>query len=145
MANENEFTVHTFLQALREGSFTSLGSYPLAFLLSDGATMCPACAKKNCGRIARAIRDNERNGWRAVAIFIHYEGPPEDCCECNEMIDSAYGDPEAEAEDLPLGAGALSMLPSARPCEPGANLQAATGRACTLQAGAYTRTDHKCR
>lgn len=93
-----DFTVHEFLQSLKQGRFTSLGSYPLFYLMSDGAVMCPPCAYRERFRIARAIRDKDRSGWRAVAMDVHWEGPAEDCCECNEPILSAYGDPDAENE-----------------------------------------------
>lgn len=89
-------TVRDFTQALRQGRFASLGSYPLFYLMADGAVMCPPCAYRERFTIGRAIRDGYEKQWIAVAYDVYWEGPPEDCCECNEPIESAYGDPNEE-------------------------------------------------
>jgi hypothetical protein len=72
------------------------GGYPLALMMTDGATLCPACTRANYPLISRATRDNLRDGWQAAAVFIHYEGAPLVCDQCNQETPSAYGDPDAE-------------------------------------------------
>lgn len=37
----------------------------------------------------------EADQLKPVAFFVHYEGPAEQCENCNALIKSAYGDPEA--------------------------------------------------
>ncbi len=86
-------TVRQFLDALR---YTMGSGYPTMFVMGDGAAMCPRCAYRERFRIARAIRDGDRDGWRAEAHGVYWEGPPEDCCECTDPIESAYGDPESD-------------------------------------------------
>jgi hypothetical protein len=63
------------------------GGYPIVYLDHDNETLCPECA--------RAEDANEIENFRPCSCFIHYEGRPEICSECNREIESAYGDPEA--------------------------------------------------
>lgn len=59
-------------------SYAWPGGYPILYYYEDGDSICPDCANKTEERIA---------GW-----FIHYEGSPETCVECNKHIESAYGE-----------------------------------------------------
>jgi len=72
------------------------GGYPLAVLMSDGETLCPACCKTEFRNIARATIAGLRDDWKAEAAFIHYEGRPLVCANCYTETPSAYGDPDAE-------------------------------------------------
>lgn len=89
-------TVREFLQSLREGRFTSLGSYPKFWLASDGGVLSYEACRANCGRIARAIRDASSDGWRVVACDINWEDPELYCDHTNERIASAYAEEKAE-------------------------------------------------
>lgn len=55
------------------------GGYPLLYTDVDGAILCAKCASK-------ANISQEVTGW-----FIHYEGEPEQCEDCNKFIESAHG------------------------------------------------------
>lgn len=77
-------------------SYSWPGGYPLAVLMSDGESLCPACVKSEFTAIARATINHARDGWRAEGLFIHYEGGPLICAHCNTETPSAYGDPDAE-------------------------------------------------
>jgi len=83
-------------------AFAWPGGYPIVYVMSDGETMCPACANGENGSLARTEDgpdDMPRDGWRIEGYDVHYEGPPEICCHCNAEIESAYGDPDAAEED----------------------------------------------
>ena len=89
------------------------GGYPLAYLTGDGETLCADCATRQLA----SNRDDLRTYLAGVesiadlryfrvnatdtlaAYFVHWEGPPEVCADCNAVIASAYGDPEADDDD----------------------------------------------
>jgi hypothetical protein len=64
-------------------AFTSLGSHPIAYYTATFDTLCAVCASK------------DDTSDPAVWADVHYEGPPEECCDCGAEIESAYGDPDA--------------------------------------------------
>ncbi len=72
--------------------YTSLGSYPLVYVSSEGDTYCGTCMLKELR--AGNVRHPEGCSYGA-----HYEGPPDACCECGEEIESAYGDPNASEDE----------------------------------------------
>lgn len=86
----------TNLAALRESTpdgtlpaFAWPGGYPLIYITADGSTICPDCANW------------EGETWNpeqaAIAGDVYWEGPTIQCEDCNADIESAYGDPEAQA------------------------------------------------
>ena len=95
------------LQTLKDesGKFPAYawsGGYPIIYIASDGDTFCPACANGENGSIARTVNgpdDDSRDGWLIVGADIHWEGPPEICCHCGKVIESAYGDPDAQEDN----------------------------------------------
>lgn len=66
------------------------GGYPLLYLAKDNGVLCPKCANAYT-----PDRDNE-DQLKPVAYYIHYEGPGEQCEHCNALVESAYGDPDAD-------------------------------------------------
>lgn len=70
--------------------YTSLGSYPLFLVMSDGGCLCADCVKAEFPRIGRATRDSTRDGWAASAVGVNYESDIT-CDNCGEQIESAYG------------------------------------------------------
>ena len=72
------------------------GGYQILYYMADGECLCPACANGENGSLASETAD-ERN-WRIVGQDIFYEGAAEVCTHCNAIIESAYGNPEAEEE-----------------------------------------------
>lgn len=66
------------------------GGYPIVYYLTDLACLCPACANGGNGSKASETSDDEQ--WRIVAQDIFYEGAPEACDHCGELMESAYGD-----------------------------------------------------
>jgi hypothetical protein len=86
-------TVHEFLDILRtQNKFTSIGSYPTFFLMSDGETMSWEAVRENVWQIARAIRDRSRDGWRVVGYDVNWEDPEMYCAHTGERIESAYAE-----------------------------------------------------
>jgi len=65
--------------------YTSMGSYPLMYLMSGHTCMCPDCALEN------------EDEHKEVLAFAHYEGQLS-CEECGELIDGAYYEEESESE-----------------------------------------------
>jgi hypothetical protein len=91
-------TVADFREALSIGPFTSIGSYPFLLYCDDGEPICHNCAKENQEQIEEAIREKEDNGWRIQWADVYYEGAEQICCNCNKVLESAYGDPWAKEE-----------------------------------------------
>jgi hypothetical protein len=89
-------TVRDFLECLREGAYTSVGSYPKFFLTDDGGALSFKTAREEVWQIARAIRDVERNGWRVVACDVNWEDPELFDDHSGERIQSAYAEDEAQ-------------------------------------------------
>lgn len=85
-----------FLQSIRDGAFTSVGSYPKFWLTHDGETLSYKAVKANAARIARAIRDNSNNGWRVVACDVNWEDASMFCADTSERIESAYAEDEVQ-------------------------------------------------
>lgn len=66
------------------------GGYPIIYLTSNNTTLCPDCANNSWRDPSLDIDE------RANAYFIHYEGPPIWCDDCQSPIESAYGDSDLE-------------------------------------------------
>jgi hypothetical protein len=45
------------------------GGYALGLLMDDGECVCSACVEKEKNRILESTRDNDRDGWTAVAAY----------------------------------------------------------------------------
>lgn len=53
------------------------GGDPIVYFDEHGEHYCPSCANK---------KNSNPVGW-----FVHWEGYPTCCADCNAMIESAYG------------------------------------------------------
>jgi hypothetical protein len=90
-------TIREFLDALRAGKFTSVGSYPTYFLTADGGVLSHEAAKRNAKQICAAIRDKDNSGgWRIVAVDINWENAELYCDDSSERIESAYAEPSPQ-------------------------------------------------
>jgi hypothetical protein len=85
-------TVKEFFASLREGRYTSLGSYPKFWVTSDGGVLSYQACLEECRQIGRAIRDNSSGGWCVVGCGINWEDPALYCDHTNERIESAYAE-----------------------------------------------------
>lgn len=73
-------------------SFTSTGSYTVAYLTADGGILCGACARGENG--SEAHEDSDDPQWKLVDGSTYDEGPTLQCDHCNGDIESSYGDPD---------------------------------------------------
>ena len=89
------YTYHDLIRDARQGSFSSVGSYPIFFLARDGGTICPKCIRENLMLCARATRDGYERGWAIVACDANWEDPSMFCENCNNRIESAYAEDDA--------------------------------------------------
>ena len=76
------------------------GAYPIYYLCADNGVLCPQCANNES-----AVREAEEHPdypgydqWRIVAGDINWEDSDLTCDNCNQRIESAYGDQESGAE-----------------------------------------------
>lgn len=83
-------TAHQLMAALREGKYTSLGSYPIFFLTSDGEALSFDAVRENLWQIARAVRDHDNGGWRVVAYDVNWEDESLYCAHTGDQIECAY-------------------------------------------------------
>lgn len=96
-----DMTVAEFRAALKEGRYTSVGSYPKFFLTSDGGVLSFKTAKEEQEEIEDAIRSKSRNGWRVVAVDVNWEDPELYDDHSGERIESAYAEDEHIQPRLP--------------------------------------------
>lgn len=79
--------------AIRQGSYTSVGGYPLALLTADGSTLHIGCARATFRELAGAMRARVAySDWLPTATFANWENPSLYCDHCNERIESAYAE-----------------------------------------------------
>ncbi len=95
-------TVHEFFVALREGRYTSVGSYPKFFVLDDGDVVSFQEARQSAALLGRRLRDGHRG--RPVSCEVNWENPELYCDWTGERIESAYAEDSCQGE---LFGGAL--------------------------------------
>jgi len=71
------------------------GGYPIIYVCADGGVLCPDCANGENGSEASESSDAPSD-WRMEGTDIHWEGAPELCDHCGAIIESAYGEPDAD-------------------------------------------------
>jgi len=85
------------------------GGYPIVYYDNDGSPLCASCASEALAEFLK-LRKESATGRFGPMLYdyysdlpqysdIFYEGPTVFCAECNEEMESAYGDPWAEEED----------------------------------------------
>ena len=86
-------TVSDLKDALRQGKFSSIGSYPLFFLTSDGETLSWESVRENFRECIQAIKDgNNWEGWLIVGHDVNWEDASMFCAHSGERIESAYAE-----------------------------------------------------
>jgi hypothetical protein len=83
-------------------AFAWPGGYPIIYVCATGDVLCARCATKQMK--TEWIRE-PRAGYLPVAYDVYYEGPILQCADCNEDIESAYGDPDDQTDDQTDGRG----------------------------------------
>jgi hypothetical protein len=82
---------------MRNGSHTDLGGYPLVLYMGrDWLPVSFDGVKANWHQVVRGMLDGDHD-WIVVGCDIYWEGSPLVCELTGQLIESAYGDPEADA------------------------------------------------
>lgn len=86
---DDQDLIHFAYQGAKSGNFedrlpkyTSVGSYSIVYFTPRNEVMCAVCASR------LGLRESDGQGY--------WEGPPLDCEECGDRIESSYGDPSEE-------------------------------------------------
>lgn len=69
------------------------GGYPIIYLDGQNSTLCADCATES------ADDPDAYDFERPVSGDVYWEGPDMYCDECNKVLESAYGDPDAPDDD----------------------------------------------
>lgn len=85
------------------------GCYPIYYICQDGEAMCSKCANAN---FELTTDPDAGRDWFIVAGDINYEDNDLWCANCNEKIESAYGEEEDDFDDS-MDGDAGSALASA--------------------------------
>lgn len=92
------YTRKDLARDLREGPFTSVGSYPKFWVTEDGAALSHAAVMADAKRYLRAtggdVETCEALDYRIIGCDINYENTDLFCDETGERIPSAYAEPE---------------------------------------------------
>ena len=84
--------------AIRDG-YAWPGGYPLYIIMNDGAAIHPDCAREEYRQIAHdTVKGWKSTGWNAAGADINYEDAHLYCDHCNQRIESAYAEDEANKE-----------------------------------------------
>lgn len=109
----SEFKVHSFslrpasrgrnqmmadVRAAIRTNYTSIGSYPLFVYTADGEMIHPACVKTEYRSYSESTRHNHTSSYIVTAVDVYWEGPAIECPVCGKPCESAYGDPEPDAD-----------------------------------------------
>lgn len=64
-------------------------------IVDDGEALSFAAVRANFRQVLSAVRNDERNGWRVLAVDVNWEDPSLYCAHTNERIESAYAEDQA--------------------------------------------------
>jgi len=83
-------TITDLKAMLRHGEYAFPGGYKMAFVTSDGATICFDCVIKEIKNVMWSMRNNCDDGWKVIACDILYNGEEDVYCDhCGENIINA--------------------------------------------------------
>lgn len=83
-------------ESLREGRYTSIGSYPKFMVAGDGGCLCWDCVISNLQQIGETLTDKDvHNGYYPLGFDVNWENPTLYCDGCSERIESAYAEDRA--------------------------------------------------
>ena len=86
-------TYEDLLVALQSGKYTSIGSYPVFFVMADGQPMSYDAVAAELDRIKLGFADREPE-WTVIGMDVNWENPELYCCHTGERIESAYAEEE---------------------------------------------------
>jgi hypothetical protein len=78
-------------RALKEGPYTSIGSYPIYFMCWDGETLSYNSVKENYELVCEAIENKDKHsGWYVIGYGINWENEELIDADTGEKIECAY-------------------------------------------------------
>ena len=83
---------------VKNGGHAWPGGYPIVLVCADGemASVAALARKENRDALRRAMADIQyRANERPMYAWVYFEGPDAVCAYTGEIIESAYGDPDA--------------------------------------------------
>ena len=83
------------LKEFRENPFAWPGGYALLALMGDGDVLCHPCVKAE-SEVHEGHDSGDDPWWRFEDGFIHWEGDPIICANCNKPLPSEHGPVEEE-------------------------------------------------
>lgn len=94
-----KLSLRGLMASLREGPFTSVGSYPKYWITADGGTLSYEAIMAEIWQVARVVRDHanapDERQWRVIAVGVNWEDAELRCDHTGKRIPSAYAEPEA--------------------------------------------------
>lgn len=72
------------------------GGYTKTLFMSDGECLCHKCTSDNIELITDETTQGHNGDWKAAQVYVHWEGEPIQCGNCNADIDSEYGEIDSE-------------------------------------------------
>ena len=87
-------TVSDFRAAVRNGPYAWPGGYPLYWIMADGNALAfKRAARFDCRHVMlEALRDQNDDEWRPVALEVNWEDSELYCAHSGERIESAYAE-----------------------------------------------------
>ncbi len=73
-------------------SYAWPGGYPVYYVTSDGAALCPSCTTKERAQIVRSTVEHSHDGWALEGSDINWENSDLYCDHCSKRIESAYAE-----------------------------------------------------
>jgi hypothetical protein len=92
----NTMPLEVLEASLKEGLYTSIGSYPKFMVVGRVQCLCWDCVQENLEQIRESVVSNDTKGdYYPLYIEVNWENPELYCDECSGRIESAYAEPEA--------------------------------------------------
>lgn len=88
-------SVEDFKSALRAGEHTSIGGYPLYFVMGDGEPLSFESARENFRELVAAFQTRYHSAWRVAMCDVNYEDANLYCSHSGKRIPSAYAEDDA--------------------------------------------------
>lgn len=87
-------TTAQFKASLRAGGHTFPGGYSLAFITTDGTSICFECARKEARLILDSIRHQYHDGWQIDGLYTVDADGGTWCDHCSAAISGPFDDEE---------------------------------------------------
>lgn len=76
----------------RANAYAWPGGYPVYYVTTNGAALCPECVTKERAQILRSTHERSHDGWAIEGTDVNYEDASLYCDHCDTRIPSAYAE-----------------------------------------------------